>query len=125
MTTTPENWQQVLADAGKAISEAKKHRRYKQPVPVHYQNRPQVFGVPVVVVPKGVLPLGLSPGEEARRIVRHGLADVLRWLKEDVGPSPDDRTHVLYDGVSGTLLFSKEAFASVYDNMWAKFSNGW
>lgn len=32
-----------------------------------------------------------TPGEWARRFVRHGMADVLDWLGEDVGPHPDDR----------------------------------
>lgn len=45
------------------------------------------FGVRIIVDP--ALPLEPSDGERARRIVRHGLADVLRWLGEDVGPEPD------------------------------------
>jgi hypothetical protein len=41
------------------------------------------------------LPSPPSDRELARRIVRHGLADVLTWLGEDVGPKPTDQTHVI------------------------------
>ena len=58
-----------------------------------------LFGIPVVVSP--ALPLAPSPGADARRMVRHGLADVLAWLGEDVGPKPGDLTHVLMIG--GTM----------------------
>lgn len=39
-----------------------------------------------------LLPIHPSAGEVGRRIVRHGLADVLRWLGEDPGPPPDEPT---------------------------------
>lgn len=52
-----------------------------------------VFGLDVVVVNN--LPLIPSDAENARRIVRHGLADVLRWLGEQVGPKPFEETHCL------------------------------
>ncbi len=41
------------------------------------------------------LPLHPSAGEVARRIVRHGLADVLAWLGEKIGPRPEDLTHAI------------------------------
>lgn len=47
-----------------------------------------------VVVSKA-LPLHPGPGEVARRIVRHGLAHVLEWLGEQVGPRPEDLTHAV------------------------------
>lgn len=51
------------------------------------------------VVVSQALPYPPSIGEWARRIVRHGLADVLAWLGEEVGPAPDEQTHAfLADG---------------------------
>ncbi|MGW5239486.1 hypothetical protein ACWEOW_11185 [Monashia sp. NPDC004114] len=41
------------------------------------------------------LPLTPTDAEVARRIVRHGLRDVIEWLGEDVGPRPKDQTHAL------------------------------
>lgn len=55
---------------------------------------PDFGGWPVVVSP--ALPLRPSPGEQGRRIVRHGMADVLAWLGEDVGPKPEALTHVMF-----------------------------
>lgn len=37
-----------------------------------------------------------TDAENARRMVRHGLADVLEWLGEDVGPRPGDPVQVAY-----------------------------
>lgn len=31
-----------------------------------------------------------TPGEVGRRLVRHGMADILAWLGEPLGPAPDD-----------------------------------
>lgn len=50
-----------------------------------------VLGMRVVIEP--VLPLVPSDGENARRTVRHGMKDVLRWLGEEVGPAPYEETH--------------------------------
>ncbi len=55
-----------------------------------------LLGIPVVE--SDVLPLVPSPGMVGRRLVRHGLADVLAWLGEDVGPEPDAQTHALMVG---------------------------
>ena len=61
------------------------------------------------------LPYAPTDGEYARRMVRHGMADILAWLGEDVGPKPTDRTHVVYgfdgsrDG-QGSLMVSAEMF---------------
>lgn len=57
----------------------------------------QLCGIPVVTVASSLL----KPSERAmagidgRRIVRHGLADVLEWLGEDVGPKPGDPAPVM------------------------------
>jgi hypothetical protein len=67
---------------------------------------PVLGGIPVVV--SDYLPLTPSVGENARRIVRHGLADVLAWLGEEVGPKPNEETHVLLTG--GQMLVSAAAF---------------
>lgn len=50
------------------------------------------------------LPFHPTPGEQARRIVRHGMADVLAWLGEEVGPAPHEATHVLR--LPGALVVS-------------------
>lgn len=52
------------------------------------------------------LPVPPSPGENARRIVRHGLAHWLEWLGEDVGPAPGEPTHAFQAG--RTLMVSRE-----------------
>lgn len=65
-----------------------------------------LFGLEVQVSP--LLPIVPSDGENARRIVRHGMADILRWLGEGVGPKPDERTEAVVsaDPVTGrTALF--------------------
>lgn len=49
-------------------------------------------GTPVLV--SDALPYLPSPGEDGRRTVRHGLAEVLRWLGEEVGPAPGEGQHV-------------------------------
>lgn len=64
-----------------------------------------IGGLGVVVSP--LLPTPPTPGEEARRIVRHGLADVLEWLGEDIGPRPDHPTHAYQ---AGNTLFASRAF---------------
>jgi hypothetical protein len=51
------------------------------------------LGLPVIV--SDVLPMRPTPGQAARRIVRHGLADWLDWLGEDLGPAPDAELHAL------------------------------
>ncbi|MBT9255397.1 hypothetical protein KMZ30_07400 [Phycicoccus sp. KQZ13P-1] len=34
-----------------------------------------------------------TDGEDARRIVRHGMAEILEWLGEPVGPKPGEPVH--------------------------------
>jgi hypothetical protein len=50
------------------------------------------------VVVSDALPIPPSPGADARRIVRHGMADVLEWLGEKVGPKPGEHTHAIVSG---------------------------
>jgi hypothetical protein len=67
-----------------------------------------------VVVSKA-LPLRPGPGEIGRRIVRHGLADVLAWLGEKVGPRPEDLTHAVGGidpaGPLGGVVFVSQEYA--------------
>lgn len=63
-------------------------------------------GLPVIV--SDVLPVPPSAGEVGRRIARYGLADVLDWLGEELGPAPETETHVVW--IDGTLHVSPVAF---------------
>ena len=49
-------------------------------------------GLPVVETK--ALPTYPDHKADARRIVRHGLTDVLYWLGEKVGPAPSEPTHI-------------------------------
>jgi hypothetical protein len=55
---------------------------------------PMLAGMPVVV--SHLCVERPAAGVEARRIVRHGLADVLAWLGQDVGPRPDEPVPAVY-----------------------------
>lgn len=68
-------------------------------------------GLPLVV--SSALP-GPRPShrEDARRIVRHGLADVLAWLGEEVGPKPGERAHAIRTA-DGHVLVSAELAAKL------------
>lgn len=74
-------------------------------------NHPGVHGTPAAtlmglpVVQSDLCTRPPTPAEDARRIVRHGLADVLEWLGEDPGPRPGERVSTAYL-VNGTLLAS-------------------
>lgn len=52
------------------------------------------------------LPIRPTLAEDAVRMVRHGLSDVLNWLGEDVGPKPGAATHIITAG--STVFVSKE-----------------
>ncbi|WP_224279103.1 hypothetical protein [Nocardioides lacusdianchii] len=52
-----------------------------------------IEGMQVFVSP--ALPTVPSHREVARRTVRHGYAEVLAWLGEDVGPGPGEATHMV------------------------------
>jgi hypothetical protein len=62
------------------------------------------------IVETSILPLVPSPGEQARRIVRHGLADVLEWLGEPVGPSPEPKHCLVY---RDTAFVSRELLEAI------------
>ena len=48
------------------------------------------------------------PGEDAERIVRHGIHEALPWLRMgEVGPKPGERTHAALDA-DGTLFVSHD-----------------
>lgn len=61
-----------------------------------------------------MLPYEPSPGEDARRIVRHGLADVLDWLGEKVGPKPGALTQALVIGSSVSV--SPDLYRKILDS---------
>ena len=54
------------------------------------------FALDVIADRAAPLPVPASDAEIARRIVRHGLADVLVWLGEEPGAKPTDLVHTLY-----------------------------
>ena len=60
------------------------------------------------VVVSWALPRTPTDAENIVRSVRHGLADVLAWLGEDVGPKPGEQAHVLM--VGRQLFVSQELF---------------
>jgi hypothetical protein len=67
------------------------------------------------IIVSAMLPIAPGPGADGRRIVRHGLADVLAWLGEDVGPKPGEACHVLEAG--GTLFVSQEIYERIVADM--------
>lgn len=54
-----------------------------------------------------------TPGEDGRRIVRHGMADVLAWLGEPVGPAPGSPVLGLRDYVDSFV----EIFFLIHDGI--------
>lgn len=66
---------------------------------------------PLYYASSSLLPMPPTDGDVARRIVRHGLADILRWLGEDVGPQPYDKVHALQIG--DLLVVSRELWADL------------
>lgn len=71
-----------------------------------------VVSTPIVVSPW--LPIAPTDGVDIVRMVRHGLADVLAWLGEDVGPKPGDKTHAVL--IQGTLFVSQELADKIKDD---------
>lgn len=53
-----------------------------------------------------LLPITPTLEQDVIRTVRHGLADVLEWLGEEVGPKPGEQIHVIHAGTQ--LLVSQE-----------------
>ena len=58
------------------------------------------------IIDSPALPMAPTPEQDVIRIVRHGLADVLEWLGEDVGPKPGEKTHSI---VSGSNVYVSKA----------------
>jgi hypothetical protein len=52
----------------------------------------------IQVIESDLLPIYPTHRQDATRIVKHGLADVLEWLGEKVGPMPGEPTHMLMIG---------------------------
>lgn len=71
------------------------------------------YDLPVIVSP--ALPIIPTDAENTVRLVRHGLADVLEWLGEDVGPKPGDYTHAIMG--EGTLFVSQEMRDKMADSL--------
>lgn len=71
----------------------------------------------ITVVVSAALPVDPSPGQVVKRMVRHGLADVLEWLGEPVGPRPHDKTHAFLMAGDGrpVAMVSAEWFEKVSD----------
>jgi hypothetical protein len=55
-----------------------------------------------------LLPISPTLETDVVRRVRHGLADVLEWLGEEVGPKPGDKIHAI---MAGTQLIVSQEFA--------------
>jgi hypothetical protein len=72
-----------------------------------------LYDLPVVVSP--ALPIIPTDAENIVRMVRHGLADALAWLGEDVGPKPGDCTHAVE--AMGTLFVSQEMHDKLADSL--------
>lgn len=71
----------------------------------------RVFGIRIQQ--SNFLPLVPDHKEDARRIVRHGLKDVLEWLGEPVGPAPGEQIHAIltsdiYSPGATSLLVSRD-----------------
>jgi hypothetical protein len=64
----------------------------------------------ILVIESPILPIPPSPGDEARQIVREGLADSLEQLGEEVGKAGKP-THVL--STKNALLVSREVMTSL------------
>jgi hypothetical protein len=65
--------------------------------------------MPVIVSPALPLPAPEKGSPEwITRYVRHGMADVLEWVGEEVGRGPDDTTDVLV--MAGQLVMSQAAY---------------
>lgn len=80
----------------------------------------------VQILPSKVLPLPVHPREEARRIVRHGMKDVLLWLGEPVGPDPKAPTHMFMAPINGrqTILVSDAMFALIASGVVGDYIEG-
>jgi hypothetical protein len=78
---------------------------------------PQLRGPEIPIVVSEQLPMEPTDAANARRIVRHGLADVLGWCGLDVGPAPGEPTHALLSAdlarPGGKVLFCSREYATL------------
>lgn len=77
-----------------------------------------IFGIPVVVT-DAIKPDIPTPGEDARRIVRHRMHKLAPWLRFDVGPKPGEATYAVYVAQTnslfgGQILMSPELEARLF-----------
>jgi len=80
----------------------------------------------VRIMTSSVLPIPVHPREEARRIVRHGMKDVLLWLGETVGPEPKAPLHMFVAPINGrdTILVSRELFTLIASGVVGDYVDG-
>ena len=79
----------------------------------------------ISIVPSPLLPFDPpSPAEDAKRIVRHGMRDVLLWLGESVGPEPGAPTHAVFAPGNRTMFVSKEFFTLIASGVVGDYVNG-
>ena len=76
----------------------------------------------IKIVPMEELPIDSWAGLEAKRMVRHGLKDVLDWLNEPVGEEPGDKVHKLMH--KNTLYCSPHLFVLIASGVVGEFVNG-
>lgn len=74
----------------------------------------------IEIVPTSLLPIRPDLGEDTVRMVRHGLADILEALGEEVGPKPGEEKHVIVsiDPVhpwSQMIFVSSEYYSKIKD----------
>lgn len=70
----------------------------------------------VEIVTSQALPIRPSLGEWCRRYTRHQWGpELLAWMGLEVGPAPDDVTHVVYahDGVTPRLMVSPQVHEQI------------
>jgi len=80
-----------------------------------------IGGLSIIVT--NLLPFDPAPGLQAERMVRHGLADVLAWLGEDVGPEPDfDPVEVLHAPDRSAILVSPRVYALLSEEARNRYS---
>lgn len=92
------------------------------------QNRlATMLGLPVVVSSHLQPSEAARAGIDGRRIARHGLADVLEWLGEEVGPKPGDPVPVMAlvgniaDRFPGTRIEWESQVDRGHERMTARF----
>lgn len=84
---------------------------------------PTFCGLPVEV--SELLPMRPSHTEDAVRMVRHGLADVLEWLGEDAGPRPGATVEaIIYAGPDQMMFVSRRLYGYLYGYLYGAAGSG-